>query len=112
MAMGLCLGGLASAAVCTSRTSIELIPRAVLAVTVAFRIGAKGSEMAARLVPRTAIDELEGKWSILVSGATASDALDKYCERTVSTQLISGFNQFAGVVYDADTIYSGPANAH
>lgn len=85
MAMGLCLGGLASAAVCTSRTTIELIPRAVEAVKAAFRVGVQGSEMAERLVPRTSRDELEGEWSILISGATASDVLSKYCERTVST---------------------------
>jgi hypothetical protein len=85
--MGLCLGGLASAALCTSRTTIELVPRAVDAVKAAFRIGAQGSEMAARIVPRTSIDELEGEWSILVSGATAVDALNKYCERTVSSHL-------------------------
>ncbi|KEY74802.1 hypothetical protein S7711_06489 [Stachybotrys chartarum IBT 7711] len=87
MAMGLCLGGLASAAVCTSRTTIELIPRAVDAVVAAFRTGAQGSEMAARLVPRTASEELQGDWSIVVSGAGASDALSKYNERTALSAL-------------------------
>ena len=115
MAMGLCLGGLASAAVCTSRTTIELIPRAVDAVTAAFRTAAQGSEMAARLVPRTSLEELEGEWSILVSGAVASDALSKYCERTVSTCILSGVNLLPVLVAIADTtslVQSGPPNAH
>jgi hypothetical protein len=94
MAMGLCLGGLPSAAVCSSRTTLDLVPRAVDAVVAAFRTGLQASETASRLVPRTAHDEFEGNWSMLFSGsADSEEALTKYCERTVS---IHSFSQGGG----------------
>lgn len=86
IALGLCLGGLPSAAVCSSRNALDLIPRAVEAVKAAFRTGLKASEMAKRLVPRTSQEELDGSWAILCSGYTApSEALSKYWDRTVGT---------------------------
>jgi len=88
IALGLCLGGLPSAAICSSRSTLELIPRAVEAVKAAFRTGLQASETAKLLVPRTAQDEFEGNWSILCRGATASsEALNKYCERLVGTPI-------------------------
>lgn len=84
MTMGLCLGGLAAAAVSCSRTTLDLIPRAVDAVTAAFRSGMRASETAKRLVPRASKDELEGNWSMVFNGSTASEALDRFCERNVS----------------------------
>lgn len=91
VALGLCLGGLPSAAVCSSRNTLDLVPRAVEAVKAAFRTGLKASEMAKRLVPRTSQDELDGSWAILCSGLAApSEALKKYFERTVRGSTPSG----------------------
>lgn len=82
--LGLCLGGLPCAAVCASRTTLDLIPKAIEAVKAAFRTGMKASEIAKRLVPRTSQDEVDGNWAILCTGTTGpSEALRKYCERTV-----------------------------
>ncbi|KAK3319477.1 beta-ketoacyl synthase [Cercophora scortea] len=82
MALGLCLGGLASAAVCTSKTTISLIPRAVDAVVAAFRTGLQATETAKNFVPWSSQEEFEGNWSILLLGPTAPEALAKYLERT------------------------------
>lgn len=90
MTLGLCLGGLPSAAICSSRTTLDLIPRAVEAVKAAFRTGLKAIEISKRLVPRTSYDEFEGSWSILCSGSTAPEAMNKYCERTVCIPSSSG----------------------
>ena len=87
MTMGLCLGGLAAAAVSCSRTTLDLIPRAVDAVIAAFRSGMHATETAKRLVPRASQDDLEGNWSMLFSGSTTDEALSKFCERNVSVYL-------------------------
>jgi hypothetical protein len=88
MTMGLCLGGLAAAAVSCSRTTLDLIPRAVDAVRAAFRSGMHATETAKRLVPQASHDDLEGNWSMIFSGLTSSEALSKFCERSVSIYLI------------------------
>jgi hypothetical protein len=84
MAMGLCLGGLASAAVICSRTTLDLIPRAVDAVIAAFRTGMHATETAERLVPRASQHDLEGNWSMIFSGLASAEALESFCERNVS----------------------------
>jgi hypothetical protein len=85
MTMGLCLGGLAAAAVSCSRTTLDLIPRAVDAVVAAFRAGMHATEAAKRLVPRASQEELEGNWSMVFTGSTSAEALERFCERTVSS---------------------------
>lgn len=84
MTVGLCLGGLAASAVSCSRTTLDLIPRAVDAVTAAFRAGMHATETAKHLVPRSSQYDSEGSWSMLFSGPTAAEALEKFCERNVS----------------------------
>jgi hypothetical protein len=84
MVTGLCLGGLAAAAVSCSRTTLDLIPRAVDAVVAAFRVGMHASDTAKRLVPRASQDDLEGNWSMLFGGSMSVEALNKFCERKVS----------------------------
>lgn len=82
--MGLCLGGLAAAAVSCSRNSLELIPRAIDAVKAAFRLGLHASETAKRIVSRASESELEKQWSMIFSGSASTEALSRYRERTVS----------------------------
>ncbi|KAL2020283.1 hypothetical protein VTK56DRAFT_8607 [Thermocarpiscus australiensis] len=79
LAIGLCLGGLAAAAVSCSCSTLDLIPRAVDAVTAAFRTGMRGTETAKRLAP---LQDLEESWSMLFSGSAASESLAKFCEQS------------------------------
>ncbi|KAI8952148.1 beta-ketoacyl synthase [Xylaria longipes] len=79
--IGLCLGGLAAAAVSCSRNTLDLIPRALDAVTTAFRIGMHGTEVAKHLVPRSSQADMEGNWSVLLSGSASAEALSEFCEQ-------------------------------
>jgi hypothetical protein len=78
-ALGLCTGALAAAAVSCSGNILDLVPLSVDAVTAAFRTGVLVADMAARVSPGKVGDS----WSIIVSGSTSTEALNKFCEQTV-----------------------------
>jgi hypothetical protein len=78
--LGLCTGALAAAAVVCSRNTLELVPLAVDAVVVTFRVGMRVADMAQRLDPS---DSLEQSWSFVVPGAGSAEAVKKYCDSTV-----------------------------
>ncbi|KAI1174098.1 beta-ketoacyl synthase [Nemania sp. FL0916] len=84
LVVGLCLGGLAAAAVSSSTTVAQLVDRAVDAVIAAFRIGYHGSETAKRLVPRGSDDEGQSNWSVLLGGPMAMESFTRFHERSVS----------------------------
>ena len=80
--LGLCTGTLAAAAVACSRSTLDLIPMAVDAVVVAFRIGLHVTDTAERFAPLPASDRT---WSIIVSGLAAAEAaVTQFCSQTVS----------------------------
>ncbi|KAM4057347.1 starter unit:ACP transacylase in aflatoxin biosynthesis domain-containing protein [Hirsutella rhossiliensis] len=76
---GICTGALAAAAVSCSRNLLELVPMAVDAVTVAFRIGMQVADVAQRVSPSHDADQ---SWSIIVPGAASSEAVSKFCEQS------------------------------
>ncbi|KAL7623783.1 fusarubin cluster-polyketide synthase [Parahypoxylon ruwenzoriense] len=78
--LGLCTGALAAAAVSCSRSVLELIPLAVDAVTVAFRIGVHVTDVAQRVEP---LDAPDRSWSIIVPGLASAEAVQKFCEESV-----------------------------
>ncbi|KAI0437215.1 beta-ketoacyl synthase [Xylaria telfairii] len=108
MTVGLCLGGLAAAAVSCSRTTLDLIPRAVDSVIAAFRAGMHATETAKSLVPRALQADLEGNWSMVFNGSTACEALEKFCETNAlpltSRPYVSAFSA------NATTISGSPAS--
>ena len=68
---GICTGALASAAISSSRSLLELIPAAVHAVIIAFRAGLCASEV------RSSIEDFSDdspEWSIVVSGISTDAA--------------------------------------
>ncbi|KAH8672377.1 hypothetical protein BGZ61DRAFT_537012 [Ilyonectria robusta] len=77
--IGLCTGALAAAAVTCSRSILDLVPLAVDAVTVAFRIGMHVTDAAKRVAQSNDSDE---SWSIIVPGTASFEAVDKFCEQT------------------------------
>ncbi|KFY66032.1 hypothetical protein V497_01138 [Pseudogymnoascus sp. VKM F-4516 (FW-969)] len=77
-ALGLCTGALAAAAVSCSGNILDLVPLSVDAVTAAFRTGMLVADMATRVSPGKVGDS----WSIIVSGSTSTEALNKFCEQT------------------------------
>ncbi|KAH7139674.1 hypothetical protein B0J13DRAFT_66577 [Dactylonectria estremocensis] len=77
--IGLCTGALAAAAVSSSRSMLDLIPRAVDAVTVAFRIGMHVTDAATRVAHAQDSDE---SWSIIVPGTASYEAVDKFREES------------------------------
>lgn len=78
--LGLCTGALAAAAVGCSRNTLELVPLALDAVTVAFRVGMHVTDMAQRLQPSDSSDQ---SWSIIVPGLASVEAVHKFGEETV-----------------------------
>ena len=80
--LGLCTGALAAAAVSCSRSTLELVPMAVDAVTVAFRTGMHVMDVAQRLEPWAASDQ---SWSILIPGLASAEVVHRFCEQTVRT---------------------------
>ena len=84
--LGLCTGALAAAAVSCSCSTLELIPRAVDAVIVAFRTGMHVTDVAQRVEPSDASDR---SWSIIIPGlASGEAAVTRFCEQTVRIVLI------------------------
>ncbi|KAL2170142.1 hypothetical protein VTG60DRAFT_5164 [Thermothelomyces hinnuleus] len=77
--LGLCTGALAAAAVSSSRNTIDLVHKAVDAVTVAFRIGMRVADMARRV---TSSSESNQHWSTIVPGAKAHENVEKFNEQT------------------------------
>ncbi|OCK75289.1 ketoacyl-synt-domain-containing protein [Lepidopterella palustris CBS 459.81] len=78
--VGLCTGALAAAAVSCSRSTLDLVPLAVDAVTVAFRTGIQVTDVAQRVAP---LHESDQSWSIIVPGSTSFEAVHKFCEQTI-----------------------------
>jgi hypothetical protein len=77
--LGICTGSLTAAAVSSSRSLSELVPRAVEAVLVAFGVGMCVSSMKMRLVSPP---EMSRTWFIMVAGPSASQAVLKFCEES------------------------------
>ncbi|ORY66531.1 polyketide synthase [Pseudomassariella vexata] len=77
--LGLCTGALAAAAISCSCSTLDLVPKAVQAVIVAFRIGMHVTDLGKRLEPS---QDSEQFWSIIVPGTASSAAVHKFCEET------------------------------
>ncbi|KAL9069423.1 MAG: hypothetical protein Q9157_006161 [Trypethelium eluteriae] len=77
---GLCTGALAAAAISCSRSTVELVPMAVIAVTIAFRIGTHVADVAKRIAPSRDSDQ---SWSVIVPGSTSHKTVDHFCEQTM-----------------------------
>ncbi|KAI0199062.1 hypothetical protein F4808DRAFT_471964 [Astrocystis sublimbata] len=78
--VGLCTGALSAAAVSCSRSTLDLVPKAVDAIIVAFRTGIHVTEVAERIAPTNSAGET---WSIIVTGSTASGAVQKFCAQSI-----------------------------
>ena len=77
--LGLCTGALAAAPIACARSVTDLLPAAVQAVAVAFRLGLTAVEMAKRIEPGACA----GSWSLLFPGIlrnAATPALKEFCE--------------------------------
>ncbi|KAF1952593.1 ketoacyl-synt-domain-containing protein [Byssothecium circinans] len=92
--VGLCTGALAAAAVSCSRSTVDLIPLAVDAVTAAFRIGMVVVEAANRISPLQHSDQ---KWSVILPEAASAQGVRKFCEQSMlpstSKPYISAYGQ-------------------
>lgn len=86
--LGLCTGALAAVAVGCSRSTLELIPMAVEAITTAFRVGMRVADVAQRLDTSEAS---ERSWSMIVPGLASAEAVHAFCEQTVRVSLSSCF---------------------
>ena len=83
--VGLCTGLLAAAAISSARTAAELLPAAVEAVLVAFRVGICASGVRNRLAQGSSASAC---WSVVIpslSGESASSLLNEFSESQVST---------------------------
>lgn len=80
-ALGLCTGALAAAAVACSKSTLNLVPLAVDAVTVAFRTGLHVSDAARRI---SSVEDSAQSWSVVIPGASSANAIQKFCAQTVS----------------------------
>ena len=80
--MGLCIGLLSAAAISAARTVVELLPAAVEAVVIAFRIGLRTHE-SRNLLGRAS--EVNTSWSAIVGmpEEQALAALTQFCEMNV-----------------------------
>ncbi|KJZ69255.1 hypothetical protein HIM_11358 [Hirsutella minnesotensis 3608] len=74
---GICTGSLAAAAVSCSRDLLHLVPMAVDAVTVAFRVGARVADVADRVGPAQDAGE---RWALAVAGPSSFEAVDKFLQ--------------------------------
>jgi imidazoleglycerol phosphate synthase glutamine amidotransferase subunit HisH len=76
---------LAAAAVSCSRSTLDLIPAAVQAVTAAFRTGVRVIDVARRIEPTDASMQ---SWSIIVPGVAAAEAaVTEFNEQTVRSPI-------------------------
>jgi len=80
--VGLCIGLLPAAAICTAQTVSELLPAAVEAVLIAFRTGLRALESRNLLGQGSAVD---ASWSAIVGiqEKQALAALIQFCEMNV-----------------------------
>ncbi|KAF2853068.1 ketoacyl-synt-domain-containing protein [Plenodomus tracheiphilus IPT5] len=74
-ALGLCTGALAAAAVSCSRSTLDLIPLAVDAIAVAFRVGLLVESCARQLVQP---DKNDQSWSVIVPRSKVVEAIDQF----------------------------------
>ncbi|GAB1312815.1 fusarubin cluster-polyketide synthase [Madurella fahalii] len=81
--LGLCTGAFAAAAVSSSRSTLDLVPKAVNAVIVAFRTGMRVADVATRVASAS---ESNQNWSIIVPGSKAYESVDKFNEQTILPQ--------------------------
>ena len=78
--LGLCTGALAAAAISCSESTLGLVPLAILAIKVAFRVGLHAVDAARRIAP----DASNPSWSMIVPGvASAEAAVENFCAETV-----------------------------
>ena len=81
----MCTGLLAAAAISSARTAAGLLPAAIEAVLVAFRVGLRASEVRNRLAQG---DPVSVCWSVVIpslSEESASNLLNEFYESQVST---------------------------
>lgn len=69
--IGLCTGSLAAAAISASRNLLELVPTAVDALLVAFRIGMRTAQLACSIAGPAEV----GKWSLIVPVSSNNELL-------------------------------------
>lgn len=81
LALDLCTGSLAAAAVACSHSVVDLVPLAVNAVVVAFKTGVLVNEVAHRVASPQESDQ---SWSVLIPGSKSSEAIREFCAQTVS----------------------------
>ncbi|KAI9654283.1 MAG: Type I Iterative PKS [Alyxoria varia] len=77
--LGLSTGALAAAVISCSASVFELVPMAVDAVTVAFRIGLVVTSTAQRFEPSDVLDQ---SWSLIVPGHVSIEAVHEFCDQT------------------------------
>lgn len=77
---GLCTGSLTAAAVSCSRSTLDLVPMAVDAVTVAFRVGMLVTGRAASI---TSSHEAGESWSLIIPGSMGPEAVQRFCAETL-----------------------------
>ncbi|PWY71773.1 ketoacyl-synt-domain-containing protein [Aspergillus sclerotioniger CBS 115572] len=78
--LGLCTGALAAAAVSCSGSALDLVPLAVVAVTVAFRTGILVTDVAERV---TSMDHGDASWSMVVPGSMSAEVVQQFCRQSV-----------------------------
>lgn len=81
LALGLCTGSLAAAAVACSRSIVDLVPLAINAVVVSFKTGVLVNEVAHRVASPQESDQ---SWSVVIPGSTSPEAVDEFRAQTVS----------------------------
>lgn len=106
--LGLCTGTLAAAAVSCSRSTLDLIPLAVAAVSAAFKTGMHVTDLAHRVQPSP--DATTGlTWSMLAAASeSTTEALSKFCEET---KLPLTDRPYVSAVAPSAITISGPPNS-
>ncbi|OXV11267.1 hypothetical protein Egran_00972, partial [Elaphomyces granulatus] len=102
---GICTGALASAAISSSRSLLELIPAAVHAVIIAFRAGLCASEV------RSSIEDFSDhspEWSIVVSGISTDAATKSLKEFADSKHLPLTSRPYISASSSSGVTISGP----
>ncbi|CAK1367940.1 unnamed protein product [Cercospora beticola] len=106
--LGLCTGTLAAAAVSCSRSTLDLIPLAVAAVSAAFKTGMHVTDLAHRVQPSP--DATTGlTWSMLAAASeSTTEALSKFCQET---KLPLTDRPYVSAVAPSAITISGPPNS-
>ncbi|KAJ5952040.1 Acyl transferase/acyl hydrolase/lysophospholipase [Penicillium vulpinum] len=79
LALGLCTGSLAAAAVACSHSVVDLVPLAINAVVVAFKTGVLVNEVAHRVASS---EESDQSWSVVIPGSKSPEAIHEFCAQT------------------------------